>query len=386
MAVAATGRRIMRRLHALMLTSLIFLLGAHPAFANAGTPLMWAGFCHLAFGNLLIGILEAFLLSRLFHHRMGRFVLPMIALPMIAANYVSAWIGFFILTFLCPSLPLDIYNVDLASWIAAFAFYFLTALLESLFVGLSLRGTGQGCKDAVRGSFLIHLVSYGLLFGWYWIAGGRPLGQSAKVVPPASLPLPSSVTLYYIGAEDGDVYRLSPNAAPVRIYPLHSVSNYDRLFARPLIMSIRYSDLTALLAARQSAPQRYVTILPEFAAPSTVWIEDDPKDTSMNIIYVPSLASSTETRHQYSTGFWPNEGLHISDARTKQTKWLTCDTPLANWMVRNAVQLSDDLVLFQFGDNQICLYDADSERLSLVARGRGPVAVVSISPTVPTKK
>lgn len=363
----------MNRYVILALTSLVFLLTAQPAFANAGTPLMWAGMLHLVGGNFLIGIFEAFLLSRLFRQSMMPF-----ALLMVAANYLSAWAGFLILNVQRPHSGLDIYNVDLAFWLAAVAFFLLTVLFEAPFVFWGLPRMERGFRKALRGSFLIHLVSYTLLFGWYWMAGGRPLGQSVKVVPAVSLPLPDAVTLYYIGAKDGDVYRLSANNAPVRVHPLRSVSKNDRLFARPPAPSQKQADLVSQLDAPRPEMRRVPTILPQFASPSSVWTEESPRDTWMNFSSrgIPSLVNNPQLVRQYRVGFWPSSGLSAYNPATYQVSTLVvCDTPLVGWTVRNAIQLPDGTILFQFGEDQICLYDPDRARLSLVVRGRGPVVV-----------
>jgi hypothetical protein len=37
------------------------------ASANAGTPLLWAGFLHLLFGSAILGIVEGTLIAWLFH-------------------------------------------------------------------------------------------------------------------------------------------------------------------------------------------------------------------------------------------------------------------------------------------------------------------------------
>jgi hypothetical protein len=41
------------------------------------------------------------------------------------------------------------------------------------------------------------------------------------------------------------------------------------------------------------------------------------------------------------------------------------------------MQLPGDLVLFQLGENQICVVDPNLKKVALLAHGRGPVAVIS---------
>src|SRR5689334_573687 len=73
------------------LRSLVFaggLVAPAAVQANMGTPLMWAGQLHMAFGNAVIGVLEGCIIARIFKVPSSR------AVPtMILANYFSAWIG-----------------------------------------------------------------------------------------------------------------------------------------------------------------------------------------------------------------------------------------------------------------------------------------------------
>ena len=50
------------------------------AWANAGTPLMWAGLLHLVFGNVLIGVGEGALLAWLLKAH-GATLMPWFACP-----------------------------------------------------------------------------------------------------------------------------------------------------------------------------------------------------------------------------------------------------------------------------------------------------------------
>src|SRR5262245_60705590 len=98
------GRAHMKR-HASIAILCVAFFSAFPkhAWANAGTPLMWAGMLHLAFGNLLIGIGEGYLLSRWFSVPERRGAI------MILANYFSAWVGGFVVCgVIVDALPLDL--------------------------------------------------------------------------------------------------------------------------------------------------------------------------------------------------------------------------------------------------------------------------------------
>ena len=95
----------MKHRWSLLLSLLGVLAFPQPVWANAGTPLMWAGMLHLVFGNALIGLGEGLLLAWLCSVPKGKSVLVMIL-----ANYASAWIGALFISGVVRTLPMDLNN------------------------------------------------------------------------------------------------------------------------------------------------------------------------------------------------------------------------------------------------------------------------------------
>jgi hypothetical protein len=91
---------------------------------------------------------------------------------------------------------------------------------------------------------------------------------------------------------------------------------------------------------------------------------------------VQRLGSATNSQWKFRTGFWPVEGLHGSDKTTGQSVRFSYETPFGAWVVRNAVHLPSDKVLFQLGEDQICIFDPVRRQVALLWHGRGPVAVI----------
>ena len=52
------------------------------------------------------------------------------------------------------------------------------------------------------------------------------------------------------------------------------------------------------------------------------------------------------------------------------------ETPYIAWSARNLTHLPTDKVLLQLGKDQICVYDPLKNQIALLARGRGPIAVM----------
>lgn len=342
------------------------------ALANAGTPLMWAGMLHLMFGNLLIGILEGLLLGWLFKAPKLKAVGILIL-----ANYLSAWAGGFLLSWLCRFPDITIENLKpwlIFFFVLAFA---LTLLIELTFFRMALRKAERSFRAAIKPTFLIHLISYALLTVWYGLASGTSLMTELKVVDPSALKPEASYTLYYISNDGEKVieHSLSGEVSEVAC-KISSTNQNDRLFTRiaedgGCNLSIRYdgelpnyTEDTLLLNISKNSP-------------STWHLEKepngDPKGTWFNFGDAPSLAASKGWN--YRTGFWAIDGIS-GEGPNEESFHYALETPFESWTIRNAVSLGDALLIFQLGNDQICMLDHESGSIALLARGRGPIVAV----------
>ncbi len=347
-----------------------------PVFANAGTPLMWFTAFHLLAGNALIGILEGCVLIKWFKARPGTAIILMIL-----ANYLSAWLGMWLVHWLAGSADMDITNLHRWFWIMAGITYGATLLIEWPVVAACL----MTWKRGLRASFVVQTVSYVLMFGLHSLVTGATRLQGIETVPAGDLPLPASVEVYYIGKDDGNVYRMrSSESRPEMIHELKSGNSQDRLLwdeAEPGRgnLLVRFEEVKTgshLVTIRKDLPGHAV---------------DDQqidKNTWANHGKVESLSQEGSGKWTFSTGFWAAQGLRGDPAGEtpgatrdrKKSIQLALETPFVSWEVRNAVLLPGDKVLFQFGKNQICLFDPGTMRLALLCRGRGPVAVMVPGP------
>lgn len=351
------------------------LLAALPqqAWANAGTPLMWAGMLHLVFGNTLIGLLEGFLLGCMFRVPRGKAIVAMIA-----ANYTSAWLGGLLIRgAIVKALHMDLTNAWMWFWIMVAVTYCLTLLLEWPFVAWGFRGTQGWLKRSVRGSLVVQSVSYILLFGWYWMASGTSLYTETRIVAPGDLSLPESVMVYFIAPSDGNVYqRRLTGAAEQKVWELRSTNGKDRLFVRPSTLDPNRWDLMARLKTGDGNP-KLVTILTNLLVETAPdWRSTHYEGMPPNFGKVQRLGSAANSEWKFWAGFWPVEGLQASREGTGEQLRLSYETPFGAWTVRNAVHLPTDKVLFQLGGDQICGFDPERRRVALLWRGRGPVAVI----------
>lgn len=359
---------------------LLFGVVAFPqhAWANAGTPLMWAGMLHLVIGNALIGVGEGALLAWLFSVPKGKSVAVMIL-----ANYASAWLGgLFIRGAIVDALPMDLTNGWSWFWVMVVVTYCMTLALEWPFIAWCFRGTQNWFRQSVRASLVVQSASYLLLFGWYWIASGTSLYTRMNIVAPADLSLPESVLVYFIAPADGNVYsRQLTSTREKKVFELHSTNRDDRLFVRPSTMDTNYWDLVARIDTkdREGRLVDVLTNMPVEAVPDWRSSHTDPpqyEGTWFSFGEVEGFRSATNAQWKFWAGFWPVERLRASHKTTGERVRFSYETPFGAWTVRNATQLPTDKVLFQLGDDQICAFDPVSRRVALLWHGRGPVPVI----------
>jgi len=357
---------------------LVWLGSEVSACANAGTPLLWVATFHLLIGNALLGIGEGFVLGRLLRVPTARAMTVMMA-----ANYFSAWIGgIFVRWTVFQSAQIDLNNGWQWFWGLTLAAYFLTLLLEWPFIRWLLRGRSDSLKSSVRSSFLIQTISCSLLFGCYWAAGDTSLYTRTSVVPPSEMSLPETVVVYYLHAEDGDVYRRPlRGGTPEKIRELSAMNSNDRLFVRANPTSQTEWDLMARLETSDRAKPKIVEVLPRLNANATPGPREEREPGRIpgswfNFGKAVRLGNAKDSPWEFRTGFWAVEGVKATNAQEGERTWIAFETPFVEWHPRNAVHLPGDVVLFQLGRDQICVFDPKLEKVSLLWRGKGPVAVI----------
>jgi hypothetical protein len=100
--------------------------------------------------------------------------------------------------------------------------------------------------------------------------------------------------------------------------------------------------------------------------------------TWINFGPVMCVGGITNTDWEFETGFWPVEGLAALTTSGKVKLHLAFETPFVGWYVRNATQLSTGQVVFQLGEDQVCILEPESRKVARVTFGRGPIVVVQM--------
>lgn len=395
------------------LTCTLLLLFGLPflAHANAGTALMWGQMLHLAFGNILIGVIEGLLLGVLLKQSKSKCIGLMIV-----ANYFSAWVGFLGLGFWGDRfLTWSLYDVRSLLLLMVILCWLATVLLEWPFVWLC-QGHGA-CRwlPALKRSLLVQTVSYVLLVGWYLLCGEYSLLTRCHFVQPDEMALREKLCVYYVSSADGHVHGLRPGEKPFKVAELPSDETPYQLICERSAPGAATATLKAIRFKKHRSTDKVVQIvdvLPDFAPADRVLLEpdreeadeaypdrgtDDDKpfiDASWYWVGRP-LGAARDSSIRFSSGFWAAQGLRlltkVERPRGRRPspdrygfdwgEWETTrrlfalETPFLAWRIRDIIQLPDDVVLLRLGD-QLCLFDYRTMRIALLARGHGATVVL----------
>jgi hypothetical protein len=362
--------KIVKRLPRILSVILLLICSPATARADAGTPLMWAAMLHLAIGNAFIGIFEGLVLARFFKLRIRTCVFAMIP-----ANYFSAWVGGLFLNHeISEVLPFNLYNAWHWLWVMVGITYLMTLILEWPFVFFCFRKESNRFKKSLRGNLLVQSLSYVLLFGWYWMASGTTLYTKMNIVPSSQIAFPKQGIVYFISETNKTVCALDLVSHQIKkVNPLKEVDRDDRLFVRPSVVDTNNWDIF------ETSKKILICSNLDVTAAQTWRDKNNPdriEGTWFNFGEVPKLGVAMKSDWKFRTGFWPIEGLHGVRTNSDEKIYFSLETPFVSWITRNATHLPGDFIVFQLGDNQICLLEAPTKKIALLAKGQGPIVII----------
>lgn len=279
---------------------------------------MWTGILHLLFGNLVLGYVEAGLLTRLFGVPRGRSLVVLIL-----ANYASAWAGALLLVNrLSRYSGITIENVQL--WLGIFAVlaFMLTLLIEYPFFWGLLRQHQQAIQTAFKATLLIHGISYLLLLGWYGMNSQTSLLTQLNRVPATQLQADGSYTLYYLSPDETQAFRSDLSGANPE--------------------EIERADFDALT-----------------------------NQTKQSFGPVSKLTETTDW--DFYANVFAGGGLSGYNRITQARIQVALETPFAFWAISHVTHLAGDLLVLQVGQDQICLLHPETRSIALIVRGKHPV-------------
>lgn len=308
-----------------------------PAFADAGTILIWAEAFHLVIGNALIGVCEAVVVWLLLKRTVRFWPLCGVA---VAANYVAWAAGAFVLPAVRDAVSPSVLgsqpfaNVPRLMWLLYVAAFVLTLVFEGVVLAV-------GSKPLRRGS----QVPVAALLGAY---------VCANVLSYAVLALYYRPTLA-LSAMDGVTHVSSPAFVKARDAQVYYTADSGRLMRMGLSGQ-----------AAQPAEGTWEELRTRQGASTdrkTGWLK--PVD----------LRGSAQREWDWIS----HEALAARGlvARKGSAEWLVVgfEAPLLFWQSKWATVLPGDQVIYQLGDYIVAL-DLNTRQMATLTRGGMPVVVL----------
>lgn len=351
-----------------LVLTLALLLFPCSAFANMGSPLMMSAGFHLFFGNIFIGYFEWFLLNR-FVWRIPNYTILFI----VAGNYASAWLGLYVMSWTSGN-NYDIHLGNFYFWHLAFVAvsFVFSVVVETPFYWLALRPKKDLLKNILVRTTVVHLVSYTVLICWYYTVSQKTLITSFHIVELQELLPQKNYSIYYISPTNDAVMKikLEPDPSPIQVLKIEKIEPLT--FIAATMSADGAYDLQLVQGDMVSNSKKITPLIENFAARAAISIR-------INNPYPWKKETATfdaNVNWNVTTGFWAGQGLVGTNRSTNEVVELTQETPAVSWVTRHASLLEGGLVVFQFGENQVCLVDLETKRIALVVRGRSPVVTM----------
>jgi hypothetical protein len=379
-------------------------LFAAPAYADAGTAMMWLIPGHLLIGNAIIGLCEYAVLMHLLRKRRhpDAGYSPWDPFTMVFANYVSAWAGVWLLAtgwrevirWLYPEPLYHTGSVVAVSWLALFV---LSVVAEWPLVAWAMERITRerpGWLGSLRGSLAVNVASYIPLTLLYALVCPVTLPTQAKVDPSLSFARGVPAKVYYV-ADDGKVWSVRPDG-----------SEREQLEAPPL--KAKYPQLVLVRNPKTSALDLYgeaydrsrgfvriargvgkVPVFPDAPPdgsghPARPLYEGNSGNWRSTDLRSPRLTGT-----YVSLGTWAVEGVswkNSVDRSAPRLLHLAVETPFMALSAKDGTLVGNDLLIFEYDSafnskyHRIVALDLPSRRIGVLASGSSPVVVLDELP------
>lgn len=323
----------------------------------------------MVLGNAIIGVLEGWLLAKIFKLSRMRCILVMIF-----ANYVSAWLGWIWLNQSLDRPGIDIHNGLAETWRLIMLSYMLTFLVEWPFVTWCFRGNSKALKNSFLGNLIVQTASYFLLFAGFYGLSGKSLYSNMTLVSPQEIAMPPGVILYYISDRDGQVYSCSwDSEKDTKVAQLAANTKWECLELREstisnawdLVVDYRkyFSDQVSQVVLTNISTQTKI--------PDDIALRTDQYHGWGQALRV---GVATNSDWDFSWAHWPVIG--VMGRNDKQFFRMAFETPFGGWSPYRVIHLPGDKLIVQLGVRQICIVDPLNRKIALLRKGHGPLALL----------
>lgn len=327
--------------------------------ANAGTPIIWAGFLHLSIGNLLLGITEGALIARIF-----RVPYRSCIILMILANYLSSIGGNIIFHNIEPWLTNSIIKDDPLRnaysyiWTTIVIALGVTLILETPFVIWILR---RKSWIVILSALIISQgLTNGVLFYWYRSASDVSV-LTYQITPDLE---PPQANLY-------EMFYLDPTGTPLRM-------NLDIRSPKTIEGSSKIAihgnwTMTRLTLNKMNQGMDLILITDKNTIIASNVFRIDAIDTNDDEIFIPSY----NARYLHDDGYtirsdWWNS--YYGSRPDGQIIRIGMATPFYRWSSHTSTYLGYGYAVINF-DDRLYLVQLEKKLINFIAKGYGATVV-----------
>lgn len=385
--------------------------------ANTISPLAFVFFSRLIFGNFVIGVIEGLIVYKILHATKKRAIWIMIL-----ANYVSMLAGLLLIDVLGLGISYGflgttpLYNVFYVILFMPVFAYCVTVLMEWPFCFWIHKDKPKSLARSFVASLAAQTVSYTLILPFYFLTSNINLYRQTTLDPTLSFAKNSNACIYFVSTEDRFLYRCRTNGtAAERVYDEEQLRGYG-LFIWPnsteRTLELWYgTDYYA--SSKDNKRKKILYNLPwDGSLPTwyrTHWYRMGSNTEWQDLLVNPNLKHLWETEPKYdddSIEFYDDFNDEVADYRSQEQKeWhiaispftylghglrarnskgalidISFHTPYLVWGCSNVTVLPDNQVIFELGWKMIILFDLDSRKIGMLARGHSPVVVFEKEP------
>lgn len=340
--------------------------------ANGGTALVTGVLWLLLILNPLIASIEASTV-----HRFAGGSWRRLWVVLVIANYSSSFLGVWLLSAVGqPLARIMIGQPPVTGFVAYSAaiigvLVMLTLIVECGLVLATIRFLRSSLMPTLLWTLLANLLTnaaIALFLAWLSVAKSPP---GLTVVEAAELARDQQALLYWIASDNAVYARKLVGGEAVRMGAADSRGPHQwlSLTADPADNGVW---LTQGWARRTGEAGREVVKLDQVELPAAFALRFEEYDQDHTIDLQPVTAPSLRVRNWWRSDF----GTTIHDVDGRIRARFAVEIPGYSQLSWTHVLLPDGQVVLTLGDS-ICLYDIETNRIALLAKGRGPVVVPS---------
>lgn len=352
--------------------------------ANTITALTMQTDTYLFVLNALIGVLEGWLLKRFF--KGGRHAIAW----MIAANYFSAWVGWYIFRWFVESRldtalgPRPIERVNHVILMLGCIAFALTVLLEIGFVYVAIDRPQRSLTRTLLGTLCVNAISYALICLWFF---STPFTSyvDAQVTSLSDLgPLPHG-TLFWVDPSGDVIARNCAGSGPDRRVGKVVIDDYASPYQLRLTRATDANRVgLSVIYSHHSYPGQPTTTedVPDYdvlltdagdarALPADYWEQSQvllknildlrPPDHRQTLVQFDRYRCFLRT----DVPGGPRTSLRVGFAGFQ-------------WSTEQPTVLPDDKIVFEW-EEQIVLFDPHARKIAFVAHGTCPAFIPDVN-------